>query len=81
MRQRLAFGINVHPGGGFAILSRGDLWLLLSMPGGGAGAGRSAMRSLWAIDASRSCSVTLQATRLHSSSLGAKGPVLPYCSR
>jgi catechol 2,3-dioxygenase-like lactoylglutathione lyase family enzyme len=39
--QRLGFGVDMHPGAGFAMLSRGDLRLLLSTPGGGGGAGQS----------------------------------------
>jgi catechol 2,3-dioxygenase-like lactoylglutathione lyase family enzyme len=40
-RDRLGFGVEMHPGPGFAMLSRGDLRLLLSTPGGGGGAGQS----------------------------------------
>jgi catechol 2,3-dioxygenase-like lactoylglutathione lyase family enzyme len=39
--DRLGFGVEMHPGPGFAMLSRGDLRLLLSTPGGGGGAGQS----------------------------------------
>jgi catechol 2,3-dioxygenase-like lactoylglutathione lyase family enzyme len=39
--DRLGFGVEMHPGPGFAMLSRGDLRLLLSTPGGGGGAGES----------------------------------------
>lgn len=39
--RRLGFQIEMHPGPGFAMLSRGDLRLLLSTPGGGGGAGRA----------------------------------------
>jgi catechol 2,3-dioxygenase-like lactoylglutathione lyase family enzyme len=39
--QRLGFGVDMHPGPGFAMLSRGDLRLLLSTAGGGGGAGQS----------------------------------------
>ena len=39
--QALAFSVDMHPGPGFASLSRGDLLLLLSRPGGGGGAGQS----------------------------------------
>jgi catechol 2,3-dioxygenase-like lactoylglutathione lyase family enzyme len=39
--QRLGFDIEMHPGPGFAMLSRGDLRLLLNTPGGGGGAGQS----------------------------------------
>ena len=36
--ERLGFHVEMHPGAGFAILSRGDLRLLLNRPGaGGAG--------------------------------------------
>ena len=37
----LGFKVDMHPGPGFASLSRGDLRLLLSKPGGGGGAGQS----------------------------------------
>ena len=37
-RERLGFDVEMHPGPGFAVLSRGDLRLLLNRPGaGGAG--------------------------------------------
>jgi catechol 2,3-dioxygenase-like lactoylglutathione lyase family enzyme len=36
--ERLGFEVDVQPAPGFAILSRGDLRLLLSAPGGGGGA-------------------------------------------
>src|ERR671939_320852 len=37
-RERLGFEVEMHPGPGFAVLSRGDLRLLLNRPGaGGAG--------------------------------------------
>jgi catechol 2,3-dioxygenase-like lactoylglutathione lyase family enzyme len=36
--ERLDFDVDVHPAPGFAILSRGDLRLLLNTPGGGGGA-------------------------------------------
>ena len=39
--QHLGFGVEMHPGPGFAMLSRGDLRLLLNTPGGGGGAGQS----------------------------------------
>jgi catechol 2,3-dioxygenase-like lactoylglutathione lyase family enzyme len=39
--RRLGFGVAMHPGPGFALITRGDLRLLLSAPGGGGGAGRS----------------------------------------
>jgi catechol 2,3-dioxygenase-like lactoylglutathione lyase family enzyme len=37
----LGFKVDMHPGPGFASLSRGDLRLLLNRPGGGGGAGQS----------------------------------------
>jgi catechol 2,3-dioxygenase-like lactoylglutathione lyase family enzyme len=37
----LDFKVDMHPGPGFASLSRGDLRLLLNRPGGGGGAGQS----------------------------------------
>jgi catechol 2,3-dioxygenase-like lactoylglutathione lyase family enzyme len=39
--QDLGFRVEMHPGPGFAMLSRGDLRLLLNTPGGGGGAGQS----------------------------------------
>jgi catechol 2,3-dioxygenase-like lactoylglutathione lyase family enzyme len=36
--ERLGFDVNAHPAPGFAILSRGDLRLMLNAPGGGGGA-------------------------------------------
>jgi catechol 2,3-dioxygenase-like lactoylglutathione lyase family enzyme len=36
--RRLGFSVDLHPVPGFAILSRGDLRLLLNAPGGGGGA-------------------------------------------
>lgn len=39
--ERLGFHVDMHPGPGFAMLSRGDLQLLLNTPGGGGGAGRA----------------------------------------
>jgi len=36
----LGFTVDMHPGPGFAALSRGDLRLLLNTPGGGGGAGQ-----------------------------------------
>jgi catechol 2,3-dioxygenase-like lactoylglutathione lyase family enzyme len=39
--ERLGFGVEMHPGPGFAMLSRGDLRLLLNTPGGGGGAGQA----------------------------------------
>ncbi|MEX2239005.1 MAG: VOC family protein [Dehalococcoidia bacterium] len=38
--ERLGFAVDMHPGPGFAALSRGDLQLLLNQPGAG-GAGQS----------------------------------------
>jgi catechol 2,3-dioxygenase-like lactoylglutathione lyase family enzyme len=38
--ERLGFSVEMHPGPGFAALSRGDLRLLLNAPGGGGGAGQ-----------------------------------------
>jgi len=37
----LGFSVDMHPGPGFAALSRGDLQLLVNRPGGGGGAGQS----------------------------------------
>ena len=37
----LGFNLDMHPGPGFASLSRGELRLLLNRPGGGGGAGQS----------------------------------------
>jgi len=39
--QHLGFQVVMHPSPGFAMVSRGDLRLLLSTPGGGGGAGQS----------------------------------------
>ena len=39
--EQLGFGVDMHPAPGFAMLSRGDLRLLLNTPGGGVGAGQS----------------------------------------
>lgn len=39
--QRLGFHADLQPGPGFAMLSRGELRLLLNTPGGGGGAGQS----------------------------------------
>ena len=39
--QHLGFRVDLHPGPGFAMVSRGDLRLLLNTPGGGGGAGQS----------------------------------------
>jgi catechol 2,3-dioxygenase-like lactoylglutathione lyase family enzyme len=38
---RLGFKLDMHPAPPFAALSRGDLQLLLNIPGGGGGAGQS----------------------------------------
>ncbi len=38
---RLDFEVQMHPGPGFVMLSRGDLRLLLNTPGGGGGAGQA----------------------------------------
>jgi len=40
-RDLLGFNVDMQPGPGFAMLSRGDLGLLLNKPGGGGGAGQS----------------------------------------
>ena len=39
--KHLGFKVEMKPAPGFAMLSRGDLKLLLSVPGGGGGAGQS----------------------------------------
>ncbi len=39
--QHLGFSVGFHPGPGFAILARGDLRLLLSMPTGSGGAAQA----------------------------------------
>jgi catechol 2,3-dioxygenase-like lactoylglutathione lyase family enzyme len=39
--QHLGFHVDMHPGPGFARITRGDLALLLNTPGGGGGAGQS----------------------------------------
>ena len=39
--EMLDFKVDMHPGPGFASLSRGELRLLLNKPGGGGGAGQS----------------------------------------
>ena len=39
--EALGFNVDMHPGPGFASLSRGDLRLLINLPGGGGGAGQS----------------------------------------
>jgi len=40
-RDMLGFNVDMHPAPPFAMLSRGDLILLLNVPGGGGGAGQS----------------------------------------
>jgi catechol 2,3-dioxygenase-like lactoylglutathione lyase family enzyme len=40
-RDRLGFHEEMHPGPSFAMLSRGDLRLVLSRPGGGPGGGQA----------------------------------------
>jgi catechol 2,3-dioxygenase-like lactoylglutathione lyase family enzyme len=40
-RDMLGFNVDMHPAPPFAMLSRGDLVLLLNVPGGGGGAGQS----------------------------------------
>ncbi len=39
--EALGFNVDMHPAPGFAMLSRGELRLLLNKPGGGGGAGQS----------------------------------------
>ena len=39
--KHLGFQVDMHPGPGFAALSRDDLRLLVNTPGGGGGAGQS----------------------------------------
>ena len=39
--EQLGFKVDMHPGPGFAALSRGDLQILFNRPGGGGGAGQS----------------------------------------
>ena len=39
--EHLGFKVDMHPGPGFAALSRGDLQILFNRPGGGGGAGQS----------------------------------------
>lgn len=39
--HHLGFGVEMHPGPGFAMLAKGDLRLLLNTPGGGGGAGQN----------------------------------------
>ncbi|HLN78044.1 MAG TPA: VOC family protein [Nocardioidaceae bacterium] len=39
--ERLGFHVDMHPAPAFAMLSRGDLRLLLSAPGGGPGGGQA----------------------------------------
>jgi catechol 2,3-dioxygenase-like lactoylglutathione lyase family enzyme len=36
--ERLGFDVDMHPGPGFAVLSRGNLRLMVNAPGGGGGA-------------------------------------------
>lgn len=38
--KQLGFQVQMHPGPGFAAITRGDLRLLLNTPGGGGGAGQ-----------------------------------------
>jgi catechol 2,3-dioxygenase-like lactoylglutathione lyase family enzyme len=45
--QCLGFQVETQPGPGFAMLSRGDLRLLLNTPGGGGGAGRAMADGRW----------------------------------
>jgi catechol 2,3-dioxygenase-like lactoylglutathione lyase family enzyme len=40
-RDMLGFNVDMHPAPPFAMLSKGDLVLLLNVPGGGGGAGQS----------------------------------------
>src|SRR5207245_5344882 len=40
-RQYLGFRVDMHPAPAFAMLSRGDLRLVLSKPGGGPGGGQA----------------------------------------
>jgi catechol 2,3-dioxygenase-like lactoylglutathione lyase family enzyme len=40
-QDMLGFRVDMHPGPGFASISRGDLTLLLNKPAGGGGAGQS----------------------------------------
>jgi len=40
-RDLLGFNVDMHPAPPFAMLSKGDLILLLNVPGGGGGAGQS----------------------------------------
>ena len=40
-RVQLGFRVDMHPAPGFAMLSRGNLRLLLNRPGGGGGAGQA----------------------------------------
>src|SRR5436190_22423857 len=40
-RDQLGFRVDMHPAPGFAMLSRGNLRLLLNRPGGGGGAGQA----------------------------------------
>jgi catechol 2,3-dioxygenase-like lactoylglutathione lyase family enzyme len=45
--QALGFQVDMPPGPGFAMLSRGDLRLLLNTPGGGGGAGQAMPDGRW----------------------------------
>jgi catechol 2,3-dioxygenase-like lactoylglutathione lyase family enzyme len=45
--QALGFQVDMQPGPGFAMLSRGDLRLLLNTPGGGGGAGQAMPDGRW----------------------------------
>ena len=38
--EQLGFEVDMHPAPGFAVLSRGDLRLMVNAPGGGGGAGQ-----------------------------------------
>jgi catechol 2,3-dioxygenase-like lactoylglutathione lyase family enzyme len=40
-RDQLGFRLDMHPAAAFAMLSRGDLRLVLSVPGGGPGGGQA----------------------------------------
>ena len=45
--QHLGFQVEMQPGPGFAMLSRGELRLLLNTPGGGGGAGQAMPNGRW----------------------------------
>jgi catechol 2,3-dioxygenase-like lactoylglutathione lyase family enzyme len=75
--EHLGFDVEMQPGPGFAVLSLGNLRLLLNRPGaGGAGKplpdreGGATFRTTWSRGgaAARSCSRTPRATRSSSSS-------------